>query len=264
MGVILLAIALVSGFIFTSLHLPARYKQKRSQGWESYFHVAAWGTLCSFIGGGLFLIADYFDVISLIITTQHRTLEELNSVLTLSISDFKLIAFSGATLLTSLMFGWLSKKLYSQFPELKTKTLVRLVQNNRLDALLLEASLTQFPILLSLKSRKVYVGICFIEPAIDSDNDFIEILPLLSGYREKDSLELIPVTNYRSHYEKVGIINNSHEYLELSDFRVVVSKSELDSASFFDIDTFIEFQNESKIKKRREVAIKKTLPKNKF
>lgn len=248
MGVVFVALALVSGFIFTSLHLPARYKQKRSQGWESYFHVATWGSLYMLLGAIISIIADYFNFVSLLLNKQHHTLAELNSTLTLSIASFKVLAVALITLSITVFFGYLSKIIYSNCIKLKTRTVVKLIQNDRLESLLMESSITQSPILLNLKSKKAYVGICLTEPSIDSNNDFIEILPLLSGYREKDTLELKLITNYHSHYKTEGIFDESHDYLTLEDFRTIVSKSELDSVSYFNIETFNNFQKKEKEK----------------
>lgn len=43
MATLLLAVILVSGFIYVNLSLSTRYRYKRSNGWDAYFFVAAWG-----------------------------------------------------------------------------------------------------------------------------------------------------------------------------------------------------------------------------
>jgi len=54
MTTLLLAVILVSGFIYVTLSLSTRYRYKRSNGWDAYFFVAAWGTVF-FLAGGLFI-----------------------------------------------------------------------------------------------------------------------------------------------------------------------------------------------------------------
>ena len=244
MGVVFIAIALVSGFIFTNFHLPARYRQKRSTGWESYFHVASWGCFFSIIAGAICLIADYYNIVSTILNEYHQTIVELDNAFTLSVLDFKLASVEIVTLFLSLFFGLSSKFIFMYFKQLKMKTIAKIADKDRLEALLLEATIRQFPIALNLKSKKVYVGLCLAEPTVDSGVKFIEILPLLSGYRDSDTLELKLISNYYEHYSKNGILDSSHETLCLDDFRTVVSKSELDSVSLFDIDTYKAFQSE--------------------
>ena len=43
MGAFLLVIIMTSGFMFTSRYPLARFKQLRSEGWDQYLHVFAWG-----------------------------------------------------------------------------------------------------------------------------------------------------------------------------------------------------------------------------
>ncbi|MCS5985028.1 hypothetical protein LNO19_22575 [Klebsiella quasipneumoniae subsp. similipneumoniae] len=57
MNTIILAVVLISGYLYVTRSVSARYKFKRSEGWDAYFYVAAWGVLftlaawllCSFI-----------------------------------------------------------------------------------------------------------------------------------------------------------------------------------------------------------------------
>ncbi|MCD5986502.1 hypothetical protein KDX30_01175 [Pseudomonas sp. CDFA 553] len=64
------------------------------------------------------------------------------------------------------------------------------------------------PVMITMNDRKVYVG--YIKSMGDStevtgfDKDF-ELVPTLSGYRDKDTLEV----RYTTEYESEGILNNS-------------------------------------------------------
>ncbi|KXF79913.1 hypothetical protein [Enterovibrio coralii] len=65
MSAVFILLVLVSGFVFTSLHVPARFKQKRTTGWDSYFYVVAWGTFWGFFSAVVCVLIDYFDYIAL-------------------------------------------------------------------------------------------------------------------------------------------------------------------------------------------------------
>ncbi|KXF79914.1 hypothetical protein ATN88_11700 [Enterovibrio coralii] len=96
-------------------------------------------------------------------------------------------------------------------------------------------------------SRKCYVGICFGEAGFDDGGcEHVSILPLLSGYRDKDNLSLEIKTNYHVHFEDHDIYSGKHDSLTVNHFRVIIPKSEIESYSFFDVDTFKLFKKVEK------------------
>ncbi|WP_413692892.1 hypothetical protein [Psychromonas sp. KJ10-2] len=126
------------------------------------------GVLFSILSVGICLVADYLNVVSIILNEYHQTLITLNDALTLSILNFKMASVSVVTLFISLFFGCTSKLFFLCFKRFKMKTIAKIADKDRLEALLLEATIRQFPIALNLKSKKVYVGLCLAEPTVDS------------------------------------------------------------------------------------------------
>lgn len=124
----------------------------------------------------------------------------------------------------------------------------------------MEASATQFPVIVTLKSRKFYVGFVHCPAFEHGTFDYLELLPLLSGYRDKDTLAVNVTTNYKEHYEKSGILKGRAN-LDLMDFRTLVPKSEIEGISFFDLDTYSSFKAvEDELKKPKSLKEKcKTL-----
>lgn len=244
MGVLLIAIALVSGFLFTNRHKPARFEQKRSVGWNSYFHVASWGTLFGVMSAVICLMFDYFNIISKLFDYYESPLSL--GGLTVNLDDLKLAAWSISTLALSISFGWLSQIFYALFPDKLFKLIAKNAQKDHLDLIILEASATSFPVLITLKSRKCYVGLCYGEAETTSlqgeRGSHIAILPFLSGYRDKDTLSLELNTNYDEHYDLNGINTGENERLSLDDFKNVIPKSEIESLSFFDLETYVKFK----------------------
>lgn len=49
----------------------------------------------------------------------------------------------------------------------------------------------------TLTNRKFYVGYAKRRPSLSPEDQFVELLPILSGYRDKDSLEFQFTTDYR-------------------------------------------------------------------
>jgi hypothetical protein len=118
--------------------------------------------------------------------------------------------------------------------------------------LVIEAAAGQKPLRLSLKSRKVYVGLVTEEQFEAGDLDYVLIIPLLSGYRDKDKLDIFFDCSYISVYEKYGLLLpdgselSEDSLLKIDDFRLAVKVGEIESASFFEFDVFGEFERYKK------------------
>lgn len=246
MSAVLLLLILVSGFIFTSLHVPARFRQKRVTGWDSYFYVVAWGSCWGFSSAILCVLIDYFDCVARTLQLLDIQLKDL-SKLAIKFDDLRLIAWALTSVLMSLVIGSLSKLYYFLLPDRKLKLIAKIARNDHLDTFVLEASATQRPILVTLGSRKCYVGICFGEAGFDDGgSEHVSILPLLSGHRDKDTLSLEIKTNYHIHFEDNNIYSGEHDNLTINHFRVIIPKSEIETYSFFDVDTFKSFKDREK------------------
>lgn len=246
MSAVLILLVLVSGFIFTSLHVPARFKQKRITGWDSYFYVVAWGSLWGFVSAILCVLIDYFDCVAKTLEFFDLQLKDM-SKLAIKFDDLRLISWAFTSVMLSLSCGLISKFYYWSLPDRKLKHIAKIAKNDHLDSFILESSVTQLPILVTLDSRKCYVGICFGEAGFDDGgSEHLSILPLLSGYRDKDTLSLQIQTNYHIHFEDNNIYDGQHDSLTLNHFRVIIPKSEIDAFSFFDVDTFKDFKKMEK------------------
>ena len=101
---------------------------------------------------------------------------------------------------------------------------------------------------ISLKSRKVYVGIIQSEQFERVDLDNVVIIPFLSGYRDKDTLRIEFDCNYVAVYEKHVIYDNefwlddnnlpililaSDTMPRFKDFRLVIRLDEIESIFLF-------------------------------
>lgn len=253
MGVAIIAIVLIAGYIFAHQHLASRYRLTRTQGWHSYFYVAYRGIVFSLISAVLCFFIDYFDCISKLIKPYGHLLSDFNKLF-LSLNDIKVGAWAVLTLTLSQTLAWLSRLYYFLLPTRKDKRLMKLVAQNHLESFVFEASYTQFPIIVTLSTRKTYVGLCYGDELTNGEFDHIALLPYLSGYRDKDDLTFEETTNYWNHYEEEGILNGSNDSLTLDDFRIVLPRSEIESYAFFDLETFIKFKKAERQSKRDKLS----------
>lgn len=92
----------------------------------------------------------------------------------------------------------------------------------------------------TLKSRKVYIGVVEHERFTSSNLDQITLIPFLSGHRDKDTLQMYIDHNYYNVYEENEMADDMSS---LSLFQVVIRMDEVESLSLFDIGYYKDFQN---------------------
>ena len=96
---------------------------------------------------------------------------------------------------------------------------------------------------ITLKNRKVYVGLPISSPGPRlSTEQFIRILPFMSGYRDEETLE----PNYSTHYEWVSEPTDERYLknvlgLESGDFAVTIARQEVVSARIFNEEVYVRF-----------------------
>ncbi|MGL5345417.1 MAG: hypothetical protein ACRC9O_12745 [Plesiomonas sp.] len=246
MATLLLAVILVSGFLYVNLSLSTRYRYKRSNGWDAYFFVAAWGIVFFLAGGLLTFTLNFSSGFRWISNSLNLTPNSFNGMLSTTtdkfqrINEIKQIAWVVISIVLAALFGWINK-LRTSKGDRRWDSLAKAVGNNGFESLLMEASARQFPIITTLSSRKIYVGLVTC-PALENGlSEHLEILPMLSGYRDKDDLTIKITTNYHQHYIESGVITGMSR-LNLQDFRVLIPKDEVETISFFDIEAYNKFK----------------------
>lgn len=251
MGVILLMVVLVVGFLYTNNHPPSRYRQKRSTGWNAYFHVAAWGLLFCILGGLAALgILIFLDLLSIFLSIPSHlpwfdyTVPWLGrDLFSLHIpGGFGVGTVVSLMLSASMSFGMAiqhQNRMKANYEE-QMKEYKKVAEADGLEALLFDSMQQNLLVLISLKSRKTYVGKVHQARFIHADLENIVIIPMLSGYRDKDTLTFKQEHSYTDYY-KEHVISDKSQPLSIYDFRTVISRSEIDTASLFDPDTFKRF-----------------------
>lgn len=247
---VIVAVILIAGYIFSSQHLTSRYHLNRTSGWHSYFYVATRGVLFSVISLIVCLIVDYKNYTSDLLIYIDVHLNDIDSMF-ISLANIKIGMWGLLTILVAYASGVLSKFYYFIFESRKDSKLIKLVSENNLELFILEATFRQFAIVLTLSSRKTYVGLCLGDELTNGELEHIAIIPLLSGYRDKDDLSLNITTNYQKHFDNEDINDEGYgDELTINDFRFIIPKENVESFSFFDLDTYIKFKEIENDKKR--------------
>lgn len=90
---------------------------------------------------------------------------------------------------------------------------------------------------ITMDSKKVYIGYVYGAPKLEPHDSFVAILPLLSGYRSPETMDLKLTQNYLAVYAK-------DPTLRKADFVVVLPLAQIRSASFFEQSAYTRFEIE--------------------
>ena len=239
MGILLLAIVLALGFTFTSCHYPSRFRQQRTDGWNAYFHAAAWGSFFVVLALPILLYLDYINIARYAAHYLGLSYQKIKEW-PVDYIQLKIIAWGSISFAMVGCFSLVSSFIYSDRDRKLAKTLT-LVKDDQFEYLLYDAMNRRLkdptsPLFLSvtLKSRKVYVGQVNDLSVDHGEIESFSLVPMLSGYRKSEDLDIVFLTNYQSHYESYQD--------ELGMFRIVVRKDEVDVIAFFNIQSYVKFK----------------------
>lgn len=82
----------------------------------------------------------------------------------------------------------------------------------------------------TLASKKVYIGYIVRTPNLSPEQQFVGLLPLLSGYRDKDTMRLVITTNYAK------VLHS--DLSAADDFELTFSLAVIETANLFDVKAY--------------------------
>lgn len=214
----LLVIPLIGGYWFMHRTHFTRFRAKGLSNYRLLLEAAMWG-LFALIGS--YSIARVLDALP----CMEAPLKLWHKCVPYSHTGTALGAFALAVLAApsvNLMYG---EKASS------TRTIIR--YGDDLVRLLLEAQQSGSAVMLTLRSRKVYVGQVIASASLEPDMPFIIILPSLSGYRTESRLEVRWTTSYERIYAGIRRAIPDYRGLKLQDFFVVVRTADIQSGTPF-------------------------------
>lgn len=221
MGVEWFLIPTLAGYWFlTHLNLT-RYRIPRDSGYHVFFQAA-------FTGGVLLMIARVVVV----------SLETHFSEFFDSWKYFAPFPYSG-TALVSVFLGIVAPRILNLcYSKEDAAEKVALQSGDLLEFLIAKSIKEQKQISISLKCGKCYIGFAR-ESGIWSHGDSdVSIIPMASGYRDKDTQELHITVEYAPMIREALRRDSSLPELSLEDFQVVIPVTEIVSVRIFDFDVF--------------------------
>lgn len=128
----------------------------------------------------------------------------------------------------------------------KLRVLRKTISNSTLDRMLLDAMeiSPKMSVLVTLSSRKVYVGIVngIQEPTeSEAPNQYISIFPIMSGYRDKDTLSITFTNSYPSEISvQSAATADSKKVHKIKYMDILISADEITHISWFDFSVYDE------------------------
>ncbi|MES4611429.1 hypothetical protein V2154_02405 [Ewingella sp. CoE-038-23] len=251
MSAALIVVVLVCGYMYINSHIPSKHQFKKSTGWQSYFQVAMKGAYYVSISFISLLILWLALVLVMLIFNIPLLFKEKPEYFTFAY-DLLQIKFVGLGLpfvLLVIIAGILSfieskneeKKLVD--PEQRDRIFNEIAQSNPIEGIILESFTSNQHLLVSitLKSRKVYVGMPQELRLEHLNTDVIVLIPFLSGYRDKDTLSFIEDVNYADHYQECSIGFDTQP-LSLKQYRHVIPRDQIESVSLFNAEVYKKFK----------------------
>ncbi|XXN64715.1 hypothetical protein ACRQ84_03975 [Enterobacter ludwigii] len=239
MGTAIFMVMMVCGYWYTSRDMSSRLKIKRSFGWDVYFLIALYG--CIFVLQGVLATA----IIWLILLAASG----VNNAFALTSAenvhwnvDFMTWSFLGiqAPVVLMLAFAILfcmyrsNWAVSARLNAIGRKELYqRLSRSNGIEQLLLQCMEEGELAWVTLKSRRIYIGMIHAATFEYPNTANIVLIPMLSGYRDPRTLSLAVEHNYSQWYQNHNIDFSSTPKSVL-EFRKVIMVHQIESLSLFD------------------------------
>ena len=225
MGLGLFLVPVLGGYLFpTRLHYT-RYGVLRKSGYHLFFQSA--------IAGGVLVVIARLAVVFL-----NDRFPQIG-LLWKSYVPFYYSGTVALSVLLGFMFPNLANLLYG-----KEKAERRAAQESgALIELVISESLDrQKPVELTLKNGKSYIGFALGRKIAAIGESDISLIPIKSGYRDKDTHELVLTTDYISTIRMCLDDDSMIPDLRFEDFRIAIPMSEVRSVRIFHPEVYERFQ----------------------
>lgn len=244
MNVLTVLLILLLGYRINSHVDEKTYRLKRSVGWESYAILA--------IDGVISLSIAFFCLIFLYIVALLLGSLVGSSILNLSLfethvskvleDEYIKCLFIFMVLVASATVNEIRLNVLNSEPNLSA-----LKKLDGMMSIVITALENSSYLKISLSSGKVYIGILLKEDFKSGPDETLIILPMLSGYRDKENLNMHLDCNYLDVYIRHGIVEIQSEGIshhpELAETAsMLIPVSEIESIAFFDINMHKDFK----------------------
>lgn len=221
-------IPMLSGYLFLTTLNFTKFGILKESGYHVLFRSAITGVILLIVSNGITLLL-----------TNNGHIDLLNFVEDLVPID------NAVTLSMTFLLGLGLPIPLNLFYSANQATKIAAIRNGDVIELLIDESFSKdLPLHISLRSGKSYIGYVIETQFIWQNDSDIALVPIASGYRDKDTQKLVITTNYSSIIEEVLVKVGDRD---ISDFRIVIPMSEIISARYFDQEIYDRFEKDGPI-----------------
>ncbi len=245
MGAFAIVFMFISGYLFVSRSDYQRYITSREYGHRYYFRCCTIGFISCITGLTIEFILDTLNIPSYFLQLLNTSIEQ--SYIHTSHLTFKeylaLKFFFGLSL--GMPLSWIGAKIRNRCssPDISLSEALNR-KNISLEKFIYQKIKTLETVLITLSSRKIYVGILHNMSLGDREIEYLVILPVLSGYRDKDKLTVSFTTNYYFHYAQ-NLDDNGEPIngngASLNDFVEIIPVTQVTHIGSFNLKTYKQF-----------------------
>lgn len=237
-SVLVIFVLCLSGYLYLKTNPKTAVKLSRTSGYHTFFWSAAWG-----VGMGVRAVFIYYIGILLYeLTGFSFSLGNffLNTILKcdasytyLAMFDLSVVAVFLGYFLPAFSYGFKNEiKMERQIGWLREDT-----ESPEFTQLFFKSFEYGLPILFTMSDRKVYIG--YVMEIHSTDFNDVNVIPIFSGYRDKNTLGLIPVTPYR---DVIRDVENEEQDIELEKFFITLPLREIVHAHLHDFKYYSKFK----------------------
>ncbi|WP_299805613.1 hypothetical protein [uncultured Shewanella sp.] len=246
MGAIILVVCFLSGYVYIKTSKHQQHLTSREDGHRYYFRCGYRGFLFCLFAVLTAFILDYFNLPSAFLKhTNWTTIERLiGPTWKLKPGEYRNIKYFLISFL-AVPYAVIWANICNLFRNAERSDQIVLERiGTSLEKYLSELGNSYKTVLITLNSRKTYVGIVKNTALEAGEVQYIKLLPILSGYRDEKTLNPQFTTNYFEHYS--NNLNdqgdpNDNNGAKLEDFVVLLPVAEVNQIGQFNIDTYRQF-----------------------
>jgi len=212
----LLILPLLAGYLFTTRVSYLRYKGQLGDGYRLLLDSSVWGLVMLVVARALTFSAHYFSWL------------DSPKAMWYEIPPWPFIGTASLSTVLGYFSPWLINRFWMDAETSKDTAIEN--SGDPLAILLNDAIARNSPVEISLQSRKFYIGYVTSFPLPDSKNKHLALLPLLSGYRDPQSLRF----NFTTNYSPARQLKD----FDANDLKVVIPVDTILSARFFDASVY--------------------------
>ena len=224
MGLGLLLVPALAGYLFLKWFNGTRYSLPRETGYHVVFQSAIAGV-------ALFFVARLIVVPAA--TYAPAFAESWKTIVPIDYAGT-----AAGTFLLAAILPWILNKL-SRFDRFEARQKAAEAAGDQISLIIDQAMLEGRFVELSLANRKSYVGSPVQGTFGHRDAGDVALIPIASGYRDKDSRDLVITTNY------APAIEDQLSELALDDLKVAFPMRDVVSARLFDQNLYASFLDDS-------------------